>query len=130
MSQQRVLLAVGVAFLVAFFLPWLSGGGFGSSGYAQLLGLEWSRARLLLLSIPIFGVALLVTSLKSPRAAVVVGVVAGLAVLGHFAWLILGPQSEASLPASQLFSLAGPGFWLLIVASVIALASPLFPRRS
>lgn len=130
MSQQRLLLVVGVAYLVAFFLPWQSGGGFASSGYAELLASEWSRARLLLLAIPVFGVALVIASLKAVRVAVIVAIVAGLAILGHFAWSILGPRNEASLAPADIFAMAGPGFWLLIVAAIVGLASPLVSRRN
>lgn len=120
MTQQKALLFVGLAFVAGFFMPWVSAGGFGASGFAIFDHTGWSFFRLMVLAVPVAGVLVAATSFTAPKLSAKIAIGTGLGVIGYGLWKTV----------ETFFAITGFGLWMIIVAAVAAVAAPLFLKRA
>jgi hypothetical protein len=115
-KQSRTFIAVaGLALLAGFFLPWISFGGLGASGwfFANNAG---SSAFIWL--VPVGGLAMFATAITGSRYAKATSAVVGLALVGY----------AVVKTVHSFFATTGIGLWLVIAAALAALALPLLTR--
>lgn len=120
-SANSVLVAVGIAAVVAFFLPFLDIGGLvQASGFDVLVGegVPWT-ARLALLALPIGGLALIAAGATNSKKALLAGLAFGGGVYGYLAFQLV----------RAFFATTGIGLWITLLAAAIALAVPLFTQK-
>jgi hypothetical protein len=115
-KQSRTFIAVtGLALIAGFFLPWISFGGLGASGWFFA---SHSSASAFIWLIPVGGIAMVATALTGSRYAKVTSAAVGLALVGY----------AVVKTVHSFFSTTGIGLWLVIAASLAALALPLITR--
>ena len=111
-TLNGVLVLVGIAAVVAFFLPFLDVGGLvQASGWDVLVGegVPWTM-RLALLGVPFGGVAMIASGATNYRGARWVGLGFGLSVFGY-----LGFQMVRLFIATT-----GWGLWITLAAAATA----------
>lgn len=115
-KQSRTLIAVaGLVLLLGFFLPWISFGGLGVSGwyFASNAG-----ASAFIWLVPVGGMAMLATALTGSRYARATSAVVGLALVGY----------AVVKTVHSFFATTGIGLWMVILGALAALALPLITR--
>lgn len=119
-SSNAVLVGVGIAAIAAFFMPFLDLGGLVSaSGWEILVAdhVPWST-RLVLLALPVSGLALVGAGATGSKSARLLGVGFGLGVFGY-----LGYQMVKLFVATTGF-----GLWLTLIAAAVAIVAGLATR--
>jgi hypothetical protein len=129
LAVRSAFVVCGVGLLVGFFLPWFTVGELISvSGVGlvfadgQMVSMLSGANRLLLFAIPALSIALLVCGIFGYRAAPWAAVSGSVVILGYGLFTLM-----------RLFlSSTGPGMWLVIGSSLLALAFGLLDlgRRS
>ncbi|MBI2391679.1 MAG: hypothetical protein HYV09_18970 [Deltaproteobacteria bacterium] len=119
-AARTLLLVTGAALLVGFFLPWVDL-GFGPtiSGFAVARHApSGALLQMMLWLVPIGGLAMIVTAATGSRHARLTSVLVGLGLVGY----------AVVKTVHAFFATTGLGLWLVIAASVGALAVPLLTR--
>ena len=119
-AANTSLVAIGVAAVVAFFLPFLDLGGLiQASGFDVLVGdgASWTL-RLALLGLPVGGLALIVAGATGSPRARLAALAFGGGVYGY-----LGVQLVRAF-----FATTGVGLWLTLLAAAAALGVALFTK--
>lgn len=112
--------AIGVAVVVAFFLPFIDIGLVAVSGWEMLTANHGSlEMRIALGLLPIAGLGLIVSALAGPKAARFAGAAFGIGVFGYTALALV----------RAFFATSGYGLWITLAAAVAGLAAPLVIRR-
>lgn len=113
-KSNMVLVGAGVALVVGFFLPWLDAGGIlGVSGWdfvTENSGIDF-LTKVILVMVPLLGVALAIAGLGGGKAAGNMALVTGAAILGYTFYKV----------AWVFFKASGVGLWLVLGAAVLAL---------
>ena len=121
-AANKVLVAIGIAAVVAFFLPFLDLGGLiQASGFDVLVGegASWTL-RLALLGLPIGGLALIVAGATGSPKARLTALAFGGGVYGYLGFQLV----------RAFFATTGVGLWLTLLAAAAALGVALFTRTS
>ncbi len=119
-TARTLIAASGAALLIGFFLPWVDIGfgptisGFGVARAAN--GASMFSAMLWL--IPFGGLAMLASALAGSRHARLVSVLVGLSLVGY----------AVVKTVHAFFATTGLGLWVVIAASLAAIALPLLTR--
>lgn len=112
-EANGTLVGVGIASVVAFFLPFLDvGGPFTASGWDILLAehAPWST-RLALLALPIGGLSLCVAGATGSAKARLAGFLFGAGVYGYLGYTMV----------SLFIATTGVGLWLTLAAAAVAI---------
>jgi hypothetical protein len=121
-SARAVIFVSGLALLGGFFFPWLDlGGPFHVSGYDAMRSMQGvTLFRLMMLLVPIGGIAMMLSAAMKSRYArlVSLGTGACLAAFGLYKALDL------------FFHVTGWGLWIVLAAAVVAVLAPLLVRPS
>lgn len=127
MDKKTLTIALAVALLAAFFLPWASGfaGKFSGFDLVTAKGAGWKQYTLLL--IPLSALLLLLGSFNG-NYALGRGLLCVLPLLAILFMLIIGPLIDG-VSFSNVFKSFGKGYgaglWITIIASlVLALYNP------
>jgi hypothetical protein len=121
-TSNIVLVIVGIAAVVSFFLPFLDVGGLiQASGFDVLIGdnVPWT-VRLALLALPIGGAVLIFAGATDNKKARVIGFGFGAGVYGY-----LGFQLVRAFIATT-----GIGLWVTLLAAAVAIVVALYTKRS
>ncbi len=121
-STNKILTGVGIAAVVAFFLPFLDIGGLiSASGWDVLTseGLPWTT-RLVLLALPVGGLALIVAGATGSKNARLFGLAFGGGVYGYLGYQVV----------KAFFATTGIGLWITLAAAAVALGTALFAKKS
>jgi hypothetical protein len=110
----------GLTLLAGFFLPWLSvssnGWSFSTSAYGIVrAGGSFGALQLLMIAVPLAGVAMFLSSLRSVRGARLVS--------------LLSAVGLGALAAYNIFSVTGWGLWIVVAAGFVALLAPFMIAR-
>lgn len=115
-KHNRTLIAIaGVALVLGFFLPWISFGGLGASGWFFARN---SSASAFIWLVPVGGLAMVGTAVTGSRHARLTSAAVGLALVGY----------AVVKTVYSFFATTGLGLWLVIGAALAALALPLLSR--
>ncbi len=125
-SKTRLFIGIAGALLTAgFFLPWLDvgGGGFrlSATGLDMIRAGDFSFVYVMVLLVPILGVAMGIGALANWRHTRLLSVGTGLGFAAYASYKIV----------QAFFATTGWGLWLVIVGAIFALAAPLLqPSRA
>src|SRR5688500_1891923 len=109
-KQNRTFIAVaGLALIAGFFLPWISFGGLGASGWFFATNGPWSAFIWL---VPVGGLAMFLTAITGSKHARLTSGAVGLALVGY----------AVVKTVHSFFATTGIGLWLVIAAALAALA--------
>jgi hypothetical protein len=120
-SANKLLVGVGIAAVVAFFLPFIDFGGLiQASGFDVLVGdnVTWT-VRLALLALPIGGLALIVAGATDSPKARLTALAFGGGVYGYLGFQLV----------RAFFATTGIGLWLTLAAAATALGVALFTKN-
>ncbi|HJL14206.1 MAG TPA: hypothetical protein RMH99_01050 [Sandaracinaceae bacterium LLY-WYZ-13_1] len=120
-TANGIFIGAGIAAVVAFFLPFLDLGGMvTASGWEILLAehVSWTY-RLVMLALPIGGLALIGAGATGSKSARVVGFSFGAGVFGYLGYQMV----------KVFFATTGFGLWLLLAAAGVALFAALAAKK-
>ena len=120
-TVRMVTIVAGLALVVGFFLPWIDLGiGPNASGLDVVRHTNGaSFFRLMVLAVPIGGVAMAFCAFTNSKYTKLVSVLTGLTLVGYGIAKIV----------QTFFAISGFGLWLVIAASFAALAVPLLADK-
>jgi hypothetical protein len=121
MDKKKLIVgSAGLALVAGFFLPWIDAGGpFRLSGFDALRATHgWSIPELMMIAVPLFGLAMMASVFASVRAMRLTSLAAGVSLVGYGVYKVV----------DTFLRVTGWGLWLVIAAALVALAAPLFLR--
>lgn len=120
-SAHWVLVAAGLASVVAFFLPFLDVGGIATASGWEILVADHVEltTRLALLALPLGGLALIAAGATRSAAARAIGIGLGVGVYGF-----LGVQMVRLFVATT-----GVGLWLTLAAAAVAFVAAVVAKK-
>jgi len=119
-TGRMVIGIAGLTLLAGFFLPWLSvsnsGWTFSASAYGIVrAGGSFGMLQVLMIAVPLAGLTMFVSSLRSVRAA--------------RAASLLSAVGLGALAAYNILAVTGWGLWIVVAAGFVALLAPFMIAR-